>query len=97
MTWRLTIAASSSDAWRIRVPTAHAVLYPYNLAPNGNDCVARESAKGLNEEMKIVTALSPMLGAARAQMVATHVVFGVPELSKVQAPGGSSQASRAHD
>ena len=81
----------SSDAQRIRVPTAQAVLYRHNLAPNGNDCVARESAKGLDEEMKIVTALSPMLGAARAQMVATHGVFGVPELSKLQEPGGSSQ------
>jgi len=76
----------SSDARWIRVPTAQAVLYRYNLAPNGNDCVARESAKGLDEEMKIVTALSPMLRA-----VATHVLFGVPELSKLQEPGGSSQ------
>ncbi len=87
----------SSDAQRIRVPTAQAVLYRHNLAPNGNDCVAGESAKGLDEEMKIVTALSPMLGAARAQMVATHVVFGVPELSKLQEPGGSSHAFRARD
>ncbi len=78
-------------------PTTQAVLYRYNLAPNGNDCVAGESAKGLDEEMKIVTALSPMLGAARAQMVATHVVLGVPELSKLQEPGGSSHAFRACD
>ena len=95
MTWRLTIAASSSDAWRIRVPTAQPVLDPYNLAAYGNDCVDRESAKGLNEE--IVTVLSPMLRAARARMVATHVLFGVPELSKLHEPGGSSQASRARD
>jgi len=46
--------------------------------------------KLLNEEMKIVTALSPMLRTARAQMVATHVLFGVPELSRLQEPGGSS-------
>jgi len=39
--------------------------------------------------MKIVTVLSPMLRAARARMVATHVLFGVPELSKLQEPGGS--------
>ncbi len=88
MTWRLTIAASSSDAWRIRVPTSPSC--PYNLAAYGNDCVDRESAKGLNEE--IVTVLSPMLRA-----VATHVLFGVPELSKLQEPGGSTQASRARD
>jgi hypothetical protein len=55
------------------------------------------TAKGLNEEMKIVTALSLMLRAARALMVATHVLLGVPELSKLQEPGGSSQASRARD
>jgi hypothetical protein len=93
VTWRLTIAASSSDAWRIRVPTSPSC--PYNLAAYGNDRVDRESAKGLNEE--IVTVLSPMLRAARARMVATHVLFGVPELSKLQEPGGSAQASRARD
>jgi hypothetical protein len=98
VTWKLTIAGN-----RLAMHGGSASLRP-KLFFTGtisrqtvNDCVARESAKGLDEEMKIVTALSPMLGAARAQMVATHVVLGVPELCKLQEPGGSSQASRARD
>jgi hypothetical protein len=38
-----------------------------------------------------------MLRAARAQMVAPHDLLGVPELSKLQEPGGQTEPSSARD
>ena len=84
MTWKLAIAgtiercrANPRPYWPklflTRTISRHTVM----------TVLIRESAKGLNEEMKIVTALSPMLRAARTQMVATHVLLGVPELSNL--------------